>query len=378
MSQRPISLPIEKVPSVENGTGTIMGISAGATLAAQPVVDVLPLPREIIKDSDFWLNNPSVLVDSSKIFNIFPSKTLPPRERLNAMVRLGAIVTGGLILWKGTEYIVIFIVIAIYTLYLDKKNARKELFETENFTAVRGCDRAVSRNPTASTNNVMARGIEEAGPEGFKDLKPVPFDQYDGLSFRESMYSRPSTQKLGNQVRRVDVPKPKTLFDELSEKPDMVTQSFNQDGVCTKELGRGASQIIDGIDVTSILRSITNKPVPRNQIYNKFNRNRIGGTNRACQYFLANKNRNETPISEMDAIQSLVQHRNNTLVNAFKQNVADKEAVFGTSVRFLGDIPASTSGRGSYISGPLTRQSGRGGKLLSPNDILTNPNRTYY
>jgi hypothetical protein len=166
----------------------------------------------------------------------------------------------------------------------------------------------------------------------------------------------------------------------------MVTQTFTQETACDKDFGRGASNVVEGIDFSSLLRKLSDKPVARNQLYNSFSRNRIGGTTRGCQYFLKNKNINPKPISEMDQIQQIIQNRNNTTVNAFKQNnILDKESVFGTAVRFLGDKPATTSGRGSYVSNPNSSTAPRSdmdpttaGRLQSPNQILSNPNRTYY
>jgi hypothetical protein len=369
----PIPLAIDKVPSVESGTGIVTGIQSGYTPASQPVVNVIPLSENVIKDSDFWLQNPKVLIDPKKIFNLFPSANLPPRERLNAMVRLGGLVSFGIMVWKGSAtYIIIFIVVAIYTLYLEKMSAAKERFfpETDGQRYVPGA----ARTRPAST------------VDSFKDLKTVPEPQYDGTTYRESMYSKPASQLIRNQVRRVDIPKPKTLFDELSEKPDMVTQTFTQETACDKDFGRGASNVVEGIDFSSLLRKLSDKPVARNQLYNSFSRNRIGGTTRGCQYFLKNKNINPLPISEMDQIQQIIQNRNNTTVNAFKQNnILDKESVFGTAVRFLGDKPATTSGRGSYVSNPNASTAPRSdmdpttaGRLQSPNQILSNPNRTYY
>ena len=372
----PIPLAIDKVPSVESGTGIVTGIQSGYTPASQPVVNVVPLSENVIKDSDFWLQNPKVLIDPKRIFNIVPSANLPPRERLNAMVRLGGLVSFGIMIWKGsTSYIIIFIIVAIYTLYLEKMSSATR----ERFADCRAGD-----------GEKYVPGVARSRPgstvDSFKDLKAVPDPQYDATTYRESMYSRPATQLIRNQVRRVDIPKPKTLFDELSEKPDMVTQTFTQETACDKDFGRGATNVVEGIDFSALLRKLSDKPVARNQLYNNFTRNRIGGTTRGCQYFLKNKNINPLPISEMDQIQQIIQNRNNTTVNAFKQNnILDKEAVFGTSVRFLGDRPATTSGRGSYVSNPNDSKMARSdmdpttaGKFASPNQILTNPNRTYY
>jgi hypothetical protein len=369
----PIPLAIDKVPSVESGTGIVTGIQSGYTPASQPVVNVIPLSENVIKDSDFWLQNPKVLFDPKRIFNIIPSTNLPPRERLNAMVRLGGLVSFGIMVWKGSAtYIIIFIVVAIYTLYLERMSTAKERFcpESDDQQYVPG----------------VARTRPGSRVDSFKDLKTVPEPQYDATTYRESMYSKPASQLIRNQVRRVDIPKPKTLFDELSEKPDMVTQTFTQETACDKDFGRGASNVVEGIDFSSLLRKLSDKPVARNQLYNSFSRNRIGGTTRGCQYFLKNKNINPKPISEMDQIQQIIQNRNNTTVNAFKQNnILDKESVFGTAVRFLGDKPATTSGRGSYVSNPNSSTAPRSdmdpttaGRLQSPNQILSNPNRTYY
>lgn len=112
-------------------------------------------------NTPFWLNDPTILLSQDSITKIWPSKTMDPNEKINAITRLVIIMTLlGFLITKNMRVVVtgVATLIALVVLYFAQKNAGEsetvepyEGFNTMNKEQLNGSD---FTRPTVS-NPVM-------------------------------------------------------------------------------------------------------------------------------------------------------------------------------------------------------------------------------
>ena len=81
-----------------------------------------------IRGDEFWLNQPSILIDKERLFEIFPSNVMSFEEKLNAVVRLAMYYS--ILMWLFLHnsihlYVLIFVLVLTFVIYKyqDKKIA---------------------------------------------------------------------------------------------------------------------------------------------------------------------------------------------------------------------------------------------------------------
>lgn len=89
--------------------------------------------------TQFWLNNPGVLMNNNNILNLWPTKDMSQNEKLNSITRLIFILSFiGYIVTKNIKFIISFFItlLVIVILYKTKcfKNINKKLLTREAFT----------------------------------------------------------------------------------------------------------------------------------------------------------------------------------------------------------------------------------------------------
>jgi len=89
--------------------------------------------------TQFWLNNPSVLMKNNNILNLWPTKNMNQNEKLNSITRLIIILSvTGYMMTKNIKFILALFItlIVIIILYKSKcfKNVKKPFVTNEAFT----------------------------------------------------------------------------------------------------------------------------------------------------------------------------------------------------------------------------------------------------
>ena len=95
-----------------------------------------------MKDIPFWLNDPTILYDKNKIFNIWPLENFNKNEKLNSITRLIIILTFiGYLITKNyfiliTAFITIIIIVFIHKNFINQLISKKNNFNNikEGFT----------------------------------------------------------------------------------------------------------------------------------------------------------------------------------------------------------------------------------------------------
>jgi hypothetical protein len=86
-----------------------------------------PTPRQ----TDFWFNNPSILVDKTKFIEFFPSSDLDLNRKLNAIQRLSIYISVALCIYTNNpKYITVGIITALIT-YMIYTHSNKEQFSDD-------------------------------------------------------------------------------------------------------------------------------------------------------------------------------------------------------------------------------------------------------